>query len=178
MRDWRIAGLVVVVVMMVTGFQWLTSQDGLHFERIRHRYLEIDPFENDSFDGRLSSWESYWEVSRSHPFGVGYDRSLYEFSEGNHAGMTRHVAGAHSEFLKLLVELGWLPFAMFAWLNARALWLTIKPSPNRDIEPLQLGITVMFAAVVSQLCTNNEMQQPEVAVFYWFLLGNLLSPAQ
>ena len=178
LRDARVLQVAAVVAVLLMGFQWITDQDGRYFERIRQRYVEINPFQNDSFEGRLDSWETYWSTAARYPWGMGYERSIHEFSVGREAGRTGRVAGAHSEFLKLLVEVGWLPFAMFVWLNGRAMWRAVAPRRRAPADALGLLLAVTFAAMLPQLAVNNEIQQPEVGVLYWFMLGNLLQTAQ
>ncbi len=166
--------LVVTGVVLLGLFATVVDKDSNAYRRVQQRYIETDPFDNASFRGRVASWQNYAAVARDCPFGVGFERSMYEFEFGRESHRQMSACGAHSEFLKLLVELGWAPFLVLCMLNVRALSSCVRPRVSAEREPLHMMFSMMLVTLLPQLLVNNEMQHPEVGILYWFAMGTLL----
>jgi hypothetical protein len=136
-------------------------------DRIQARFFTNNPFEHHSFQARVHSWEHYINAAYETPFGVGFEQAHKVFGTGRLSTLQMEVGGAHSEFLKLLVEMGWLPFLLFISLHAIAI-IKLLTSKKSDLKILSL-LTILTASL--QIAVNNEMQQPEVSVLYWLVLG-------
>ncbi len=156
------------------GLAFVIDEDSAAFIRVHERYIQTDPFDNDSFQGRVASWTNYASAALRYPLGVGFERSLYEFEFGRESYRPMPACGAHSEFLKLLVELGWGPFLFLCFLNWRALVSCAKECRVAEHESLHMVVSMLLLTLIPQLLVNNEMQHPEVSIFYWFAIGVLL----
>lgn len=176
-RRTRILPAVAILgaLLLITAEWAAQQQESELYQRVYARYVETDAFQSVSFQGRVMSWRNYLEASLSYPFGLGFEKSLLEFDAGRESWRDMLVAGAHSEFLKLLVELGWGPFLLLVFLNGKALVQCLRWKHEGREESLHLMLSMMFVALLPQLVVNNEMQHPEVSVLYWFTLGSLLA---
>ncbi len=166
--------LIVVGGLLLGLFGAVVDKDSAAYRRVHERYIETNPFDNASFRGRVVSWQNYASAARDYPFGVGFERSMFEFESGRESYRQMHACGAHSEFLKLLVELGWGPFLVLCILNFRAVVCCVKAPGVAEHGSLHLMLSMMIITLLPQLLVNNEMQHPEVSIFYWFAMGCLL----
>jgi hypothetical protein len=164
----------LVGALLLAGSSFFLDKSSMRYQRVHDRYVETKAFDNDSFHGRVRSWQNYLSAAKYYPLGMGFERSLREFEFGRESHRDMFVYGAHSEFLKLLVELGWGPFFLFLVLNIRTLSCCVRAPVCKEQESLHLILSMMFVTILPQLLANNEMQQPEVSLFYWFAMGTLL----
>ena len=80
-------------------------------------------FLSSTFLGRLLYYKDALPVILHHPFGLGY--MGYYFLQGSFQTGVYSVVNIHNEFLQILLDIGWVPFAV-------CMWALIKSFLGRD----------------------------------------------
>ena len=80
-------------------------------------------FLSSTFLGRLLYYKDALPVILHHPFGLGY--MGYYFLQGSFQTGVYSVVNIHNEFLQILLDIGWVPFAV-------CIWALIKSFLGRD----------------------------------------------
>lgn len=70
-------------------------------------------FLSSTFLGRLLYYKDALPVILHHPFGLGY--MGYYFLQGSFQTGVYSVVNIHNEFLQILLDIGWVPFAVCVW---------------------------------------------------------------
>lgn len=68
---------------------------------------------SSTFLGRLLYYKDALPVILHHPFGLGY--MGYYFLQGSFQTGVYSVVNIHNEFLQILLDIGWVPFAVCVW---------------------------------------------------------------
>ena len=80
------------------------------------RYLTTS-LSSSTFLGRLLYFKDAFPVIVKHPLGLGY--MGYYYSQGSFQTGVYSVVNVHNEFLQLLLDIGWIPTALFIWAVIR-----------------------------------------------------------
>jgi len=163
-----IFAVAAMSVLAISVLEFIKPDFYFHLKR---RFYESNPFETVSFTSRVDSWKNYVDTAFQKPLGVGFESSHFLFFEGSLARVDITTAGAHNEFLKLLVELGWGGFVLYALL-----WLvSVRKGLATSLSPRVLSnnrtLVLMLLCTSIQFFTNNQMQHPEVALTFWLIMG-------
>lgn len=104
----RIALLVLLIAMMaVTGLYAVLTGNVSN----AGRYL-TSSFHASTFLGRLLYFKDALPVILKHPFGLGY--MGYYYLQGSFQTGVYSVMNIHNELLQVLLDVGWIPAALFA----------------------------------------------------------------
>lgn len=68
---------------------------------------------SSTFIGRLLYYKDAIPVILKHPLGLGY--MGYYYSQGSFQSGVYYVLNVHNEFLQILLDIGWAPFAICVW---------------------------------------------------------------
>jgi hypothetical protein len=149
------------------------------YESIYRRYVQTSIMNDESVEGRLISWRIYLKRTLNYPFGLGFDKSYFEFYNGREQNneqlitSTQIVTGAHCEFIKILLEIGWFGCLVFILINVRAFKHALAALASKRSSGMLKAMGAAYIVVLPQIIVNNELQQPEVGIIYWFILGYL-----
>lgn len=138
----------VLLLVMTLGYALLTGNVGTIA-----RYLTIS-VDSSSLQGRLLYWQDALPVILKHPFGLGYlgySTTLGSFQTGVYS-----LVHVHNEVLQLLLDIGWLPCALFLYTLFRGL------CSNGKSLGCKLSITVLFLHSLMDF----DLQYPII----WFVL--------
>lgn len=80
------------------------------------RYLTTS-LSSSTFLGRLLYFKDAFPVIAKHPLGLGY--MGYYYSQGSFQTGVYSVVNVHNELLQLLLDVGWIPTALFVWAVIR-----------------------------------------------------------
>jgi O-antigen ligase len=158
-------GIVVVAVLVAV----LAGSALLSDKFVQDKILGIA--DDPSTMSRVYMWQSSFDMARAYPLGIGlgeFDRVYPVFRlPGAHPGLVR----SHNAYLTLLVELGLLGLAVYAWFAWR--WgslmrplLSGRPGP---VRALALGAVASAVAIAAQSFTYSlEFSKP---LWVTFALG-------
>ena len=106
--------------------------------------------------GRLLYYKDALPVILHHPFGLGY--MGYYFLQGSFQTGAHSVVNIHNEFLQILLDIGWVPFAVCMWAGISAFMSANKLSKavmltllahcllDFDLQFIALGFVLILAA--------------------------------
>ena len=77
-------------------------------------------FLSSTFLGRLLYYKDALPVILHHPFGLGY--MGYYFLQGSFQTGVYSVVDIHNDFLQILLDIGWIPFAVCIWALIKSLF--------------------------------------------------------
>ena len=100
---------ILALLMAVTGIYVLISGN----TGAIGRYLTAS-FSSSTFLGRILYYKDALPVILRHPFGLGY--MGYYFTEGSFQTGVYSVVNIHNELLQFLLDIGWIPTGILAWV--------------------------------------------------------------
>ncbi len=99
---------------------------------------------------RTVYWKAAWQLIRRHPWtGVGADNFRLFYGEFVGAGEWDPRARTHNLYLEMLVNLGPIGLAAFAFYSgalARAAWRAVRGAPGGPLRWMELGLAAGLAA--------------------------------
>ena len=109
-------------IILLSVFAVLTFSAGA-FAVITGKLDTIGRFLTSSFDsstflGRILYYKDALPIILKHPFGLGY--MGYYFLQDSFKTGVYTVVNIHNDFLQLLLDIGWIPFAVSVWAIIRA----------------------------------------------------------
>lgn len=177
-----LASCILVLVLfgilpyMHAGLQYIRTRSS---GQLSNRIQSIYDLDESSNSGRLYIWKESLAAFASHPFGVGLgnflttlDTKAQDFdSAGNELNerfnVPQRYVTAHSLYLQLLVELGFLGFAAFSVfivVYLRELWKFLKAHAKEDnwliflaIQSAAVTLWILAAAVFDVTLFNDRV---------------------
>ncbi len=184
-----------VGLLFVLGFNLApdATLEGLSRSRYGNdlvRVLRLDAATEYIADNRSVVWENTAKVGAEHPLvGVGLGRLpllMAEHHDPAAEGWFNPLhENAHSQYLQVLAEEGWVGLGLFVAVLALALMGArlsrgAQATPKRTENPIwRIGGVAGLAAVALNLAAGHALLMPSVAVLFAGLLGWLLAgPAE
>ena len=111
---------------------------------------------SSTFLGRLLYYKDALPVILHHPFGLGY--MGYYFLQGSFQTGVYSVVNIHNEFLQILFDIGWVPFAVCVWALVKSFLghdavaksaiavIIIHCLLDFDLQFIALGFVLILAA--------------------------------
>lgn len=179
----RAAAVVAATVLLVAGIGFVAPATGNAFlTLVADRALSVadpnDTLTTDSLQWRAYENEEALATYASHPvLGIGLGASYREPSlvrsevEQNDWGLTRFI---HNAYLYLLVKMGLLGPALFAWFALAFLglgWRALGQMAQGVERRLLLGVLATFAGLLQWLWTQPHLFFPEGTAAIGLMLG-------
>ncbi len=130
---------------------------------------------------RLGLWQAAWRIIVAHPLlGVGLGLYVYAIRDLYHDSLAiRRLAGtpgsAHDSYLLLAAETGILGGLAFVWMIIEPVRTGIALAARAPRHGRQLiEVAFLTAAIVAfsvNALTSNSFQHPQVAFFFWIVVG-------
>lgn len=147
----RVSLIVVAALVAAVGVYMLLSRDTSLLDRL----MSIS-FRESTFVGRLLYYRDALPVILRHPFGMGYMGYFYTqtaFQTGVYS--VRYI---HNEFLQVMLDVGWIPFAAMA-AAVIATFVSKRVSIKKKL---------LLAVLVLHSCLDFDLQF--IGVFFLFVL--------
>lgn len=146
-------GVFVGVVLAVIGMAAYLMASGKM--GVFSRFLTISVTES-TFVGRLLYFQDALPLILRHPFGLGY-MGYYYMQQAMQTGVYS-VMFIHNDFLQMLLDVGWVPFALFAAAVLKSVFGGKKPLYKR----------VILCVIAMHSCFDFNLQF--IAMFFLLLL--------
>lgn len=151
-RRVKIGVFAGVLLVVAGGAVWLALSGQVS---AFSRFLTISLTES-TFIGRLLYFRDALPLVLEHPFGLGY-LGYYYLQSSVQTGVYS-VMYVHNDFLQLLLDVGWLPFALFAAAVFKSIFFGKKPFYKR----------VVLCVMALHSCFDFDLQF--IAMFFVMLL--------
>ena len=144
----------------------------------RNRALSVFAGREDSSNNfRINVWDAVKEMIRDRPIlGIGPGNAAFNLIYPLYQRPNYSALGAYSIYLEMLVEVGFLGFAIFYWflltLFARGLGQIQRLRQQSDTAAIGLmsAIAAMIAMLVHGL-VDTVWYRPEVATVWWLMVA-------
>ena len=130
---------------------------------------------------RISRWLAAWNMVRAHPLlGIGY--GTYEDTYFSYRVLTLRTAdrferwGVHSEYFRILAEMGWLGFAAlvaFLAVVMRQGGVAIRRARSPADRSMSIGVLAGFASYLINGIFNYYGESDKIMIPLWFFAATI-----
>ena len=176
-RAGRIRTVLAIVVLTATVGVGITRfQAGVYLSTTVATIAQ--PGELSNLE-RISRWLAAWKMVRDHPWlGVGYGNysdTYYSYRVVTLRTQERfRRMGVHSEYLKILAEMGWLGFGAcltFLILVFRQGSIAIGRARSPTDRAMAIGALAGFTSYLAHGAFNNYDARDKIMVPFWFYIA-------
>ncbi len=171
-KGWILSAVVIFIILTIA---WLGATPVI--EKILSIKVEIASL---YFGGRLPIWQGTLEIIKDYPvFGTGFGTFNYIFPKYQPSNIIKkHYSYAHSDFLELLSETGFIGFSLFAvCILVSAVWLIHRFSKRHDpfVICLSIGFLGSLSSIFVHSFTDFNLHIPANAILISIILALFIS---
>jgi hypothetical protein len=158
----NIIKIFVLVILILSGMYYLSTQDIGVFSRINLINLNVLNFLFDGGSARTIAWSNALEILKiSHIFGIGFSSYSLISNQINNSPTI-----AHNTYLQLIIEWGLISFSVFTLIFIYYVIRNIHKIKKRDIK---INIEVIMIILISSLSISlNNFR------LFWLFFGFII----